>query len=230
VCPYCGATLIVELTEAEAEQMVPASDRSEPMEPAAPWPPLAPTGSAPAPSEPIAAATPAPSQWATFGSPAAPVAPPAPQFVYAGFWRRRLAAFLDGIVLFALAVPFFVLWMLPHNSVTMEQYEAMSSEQQMEILGSYLLYFIVVTLTEFLYFSLFESSRRRATLGRMAMGIVVVDVHGRRIHLGRALGRRLARILSGLTLLIGFLIQLFTRRRQALHDKIAGTLVVREGT
>jgi len=48
-----------------------------------------------------------------------------------------------------------------------------------------------------------------------------------RISFGRATGRFFARIISGLTLGIGYLMVAFTEKKQALHDMIAGTLVLR---
>ncbi|MDX6593454.1 MAG: hypothetical protein QOJ13_2650 [Gaiellales bacterium] len=65
-----------------------------------------------------------------------------------------------------------------------------------------------------------------ATLGRRALGIKVTDVEGNRITFARATGRYFAKILSALTLLIGYIMAAFTARKQALHDLIAGTLVV----
>ena len=46
----------------------------------------------------------------------------------------------------------------------------------------------------------------------------------------QALGRSLAKILSALTLFIGYIMAAFTKRKQALHDKIASTLVVKRGS
>ncbi|MBS3800254.1 MAG: RDD family protein, partial [Thioalkalivibrio sp.] len=59
-------------------------------------------------------------------------------------------------------------------------------------------------------------------------GLRVVDFDGERISFARATGRHFASILSGLTLGIGYIMVAFTRRRQALHDLIAQTLVVRK--
>jgi Tfp pilus assembly major pilin PilA len=64
-------------------------------------------------------------------------------------------------------------------------------------------------------------------LGKRAVGIKVTDLHGERIDFGRALGRMFGHILSFITFSIGFAMAVFTERRQTLHDKLAGTLVVK---
>jgi uncharacterized RDD family membrane protein YckC len=61
----------------------------------------------------------------------------------------------------------------------------------------------------------------------MALGLKVTDTEGRQISFARASGRHFAKILSGMILLIGYIMAGFTERKQALHDVIAGTLVVR---
>ena len=71
-----------------------------------------------------------------------------------------------------------------------------------------------------------ESSVKRATLGKMALGIAVTDVDGRRITFMRATGRHFAKMISGLILLIGYLMAAWTKKKQGLHDILAGTLVV----
>lgn len=78
-----------------------------------------------------------------------------------------------------------------------------------------------------LYFALFESSRFQATPGKRAMGIVVTDLAGRRISLGRASLRYVGKLLSGLILMLGFVMAFFSPRKQALHDRLAATLVLR---
>jgi Tfp pilus assembly major pilin PilA len=71
-----------------------------------------------------------------------------------------------------------------------------------------------------------ESSELQGTLGKLAVGIKVTDLDGNRISFARATGRLAAHAVSGITLGIGFAMAVFTRRRQTLHDTIAGTLVV----
>ncbi|PYV64750.1 MAG: RDD family protein, partial [Acidobacteria bacterium] len=58
-------------------------------------------------------------------------------------------------------------------------------------------------------------------------GLKVTDLAGRRISFARASGRYFAKYLSSMTLLIGYIMAGFTERKQALHDMIAGTLVIR---
>jgi hypothetical protein len=48
-----------------------------------------------------------------------------------------------------------------------------------------------------------------------------------RLSVGRSTWRYIAKFLNVWTLGVGFVMAGFTRRRQALHDKLAGTLVVR---
>lgn len=78
-----------------------------------------------------------------------------------------------------------------------------------------------------LYWSLLESSGAQATLGKRLLGLKVTDLANRRITFGRATGRFFGKILSGLTFTVGFMMAGFTEKKQALHDIVAGTLVVR---
>lgn len=118
---------------------------------------------------------------------------------YAGFWMRFIAFNID----------FFVLWV-----VLLIMY----------LVGfdSYLFSLILTAL----YYSLMNSSSTQATLGKMALGLIVTDTEGNRVTFLRALLRYFVSIISGFILLIGYLIQPFTERKQTLHDLIAGTLVL----
>jgi uncharacterized RDD family membrane protein YckC len=84
------------------------------------------------------------------------------------------------------------------------------------------------TVLNWLYFSLLESSGWQATLGKKALGLEVTDLAGRRISFGRATGRFFAKYISAIILMIGFLMAGFTEKKQALHDILAGTLVIRK--
>jgi uncharacterized RDD family membrane protein YckC len=90
------------------------------------------------------------------------------------------------------------------------------------------MYLLVVTslfVIQWLYFALMESTRG-ATLGKMALGVIVTDMDGNRPSFGRASGRYFAKIISGLTLGLGYVIAGFSQQKQALHDMISGCLVI----
>jgi len=123
---------------------------------------------------------------------------PERQIIYAGFWQRFGAAFLDSII---VLIPGYIV--------------------------NYLLKApIGGLLIAWLYSALMESGNGQATFGKRAVGLKVTDMNGERISFGRATGRHFGKILSGLILLIGYLMMLWDDRKQTLHDKMAGTLVV----
>jgi len=128
----------------------------------------------------------------------------------AGFFLRLGAYLIDGIL---LGIINFVIGMV----VGMILPEAIAGFVGMGI-G------ILIGLA---YFAYMESSEKQATFGKQALGIIVTDMEGRRITTGNAVVRYLSKILSGLILGIGFLMVLFTERKQGLHDIIAKTLVIK---
>lgn len=69
------------------------------------------------------------------------------------------------------------------------------------------------------------------TVGKWATGLRIERVTGQEVGIGRALLRHFVGYpVSFLFFGIGFLFAAFTSRGRALHDLIAGTVVVREGT
>ncbi len=87
---------------------------------------------------------------------------------------------------------------------------------------------IVTYAISILYYAIMESSKAQASLGKMAVGIKVTDMDGQRISFGKGLLRSIGKIISGMILLIGYLMAAFTDKKQALHDMIASTLVVKK--
>ena len=128
---------------------------------------------------------------------------PAAAPLYAGFWRRAAAACVDSLI---LIVPAIIIEIGAGKAV---------------MLG-----FLINVAVGCAYYAAFHSSARQATPGKMAFGIKVTDRAGARIGLGRGIGRYFATWLSGFILGIGFLMAAFTQRKQALHDMVAGTVVV----
>ncbi|WP_018875421.1 MULTISPECIES: RDD family protein [unclassified Thioalkalivibrio] len=145
--------------------------------------------------------------------------PPEDRAAYGGFWVRVGAYLVDGVI---IGVPQIVA-------------QAVISPETMAVRGpdepvppAEVAWFLVNMLVAWLYWAGMHSSRYQATLGKMVFGLRVVDFNGERISFLRATGRHFATILSGMILMIGYIMVAFTRRRQALHDLIAQTLVVRK--
>ena len=59
------------------------------------------------------------------------------------------------------------------------------------------------------------------------MSLRVTDLNYNRISFGNASGRFFGKILSGLILCIGYMMAGWTERKQALHDQMASTLVIK---
>jgi uncharacterized RDD family membrane protein YckC len=162
---------------------------------------------------------------ASVGSlPAAPVATAG----YAGFWPRAGAWVIDQLV---IAIPFNIVTDLlvsyhqPTVTTTTDANNNISIHWHgdWQTLGLLLLASIVAT---WLYTSILQSSSRQATVGKMALGLIITDLDGNRISFARASGRYLATFLTNLTLGIGYLMVIWTKRKQTLQDKVAGTVVI----
>lgn len=87
--------------------------------------------------------------------------------------------------------------------------------------------YIIPLISQWLYWSLMQSSESQATVGQKALGIMVVDVDGNKVSFGQATGRFFGNILNLLTLSIGYFMFFFNEKQQCLHDLVSGTLVVR---
>ena len=112
-----------------------------------------------------------------------------------------------------------------HHLLAEREKRAMLKKLNMVIEVYILLY---STLVIWAYNSGMESSPFQATLGKLALGLYVTDLKGQRISLKRATGRTFAKFLSIVTLLLGYLGAGFTSKKQALHDLVAGCLVLRK--
>lgn len=86
----------------------------------------------------------------------------------------------------------------------------------------------ITFIVYFLYYTLMESSKWQGTLGKKIMNVQVAKAEGGRISFGRAAGRFLAKSFLSPILLVGYIMAFFTERRQALHDMLAGTIVVKK--
>jgi uncharacterized RDD family membrane protein YckC/Tfp pilus assembly protein PilE len=142
------------------------------------------------------------------------------EIVYAGFARRFAALFVDGLI---LAIPSFLLsFVLGIAFAILMQ----GSDSHTMFIAQTAFGTILGLILRAAYFSVMESSKGQGTIGKRAFGIKVTNEAGGRLTFMQALGRWFAAGLSYLTLYVGFFMAGFTDRKRALHDMVAGTLVV----
>lgn len=138
--------------------------------------------------------------------------------MYAGFWKRAAAFVIDALVVAVILLT---------GAVTTAFIAALSGADKPA--AQDMIRFVTVVLeiaVFFIYYVGMEASRRQATLGKMALGIKVTDINGNRITYARSLLRNLAMGLSNLTLGIGYLMCIWTAKKQCLHDMVTKCLVV----
>lgn len=147
---------------------------------------------------------------------------PAPAFAYAGFWLRFAAMIIDSIVFLPLTLVLIIPIAVASPRLSEEDPAHVGA-----FVGMYIFFTLIAVAGTWLYYTLMESSRYQATLGKKLLGLAVTDLDGNRISFGRANGRFFAKYLSSLILNIGFVMAAFTDKRQALHDLLTGCLVIR---
>lgn len=119
---------------------------------------------------------------------------------YAGFWLR-VAAFIIDLVVITLFI---------------------------ELISSFIgyNYYLNVVMIYF-YRTVLECSKYQGTIGKGIMGLKVTDLDGEQIDFNKANFRYVIMLLSSFALGIGFLMALFTKKKQTLHDTLTKTLVVK---
>lgn len=154
---------------------------------------------------------------------------------YAGFWIRFIAYLIDSIIIgIPIAIITFVIIIVMFGAMGVFEYSSdpiameteLSGGEVISIVGGYLIIILIGIFGSVAYFAGFHSSKLQATPGKRLLGLKVVDLDGNRISFWRALGRYFAMILSGI-MYIGYIMAAFTEKKQALHDMIAGTYVIK---
>lgn len=201
-CPKCGYVM------QPFEETCPRCARLGPPQQPAATPPADPTA--------------APPDSQTQAHPYA--AAPAPVYAeYAGFWLRFVACFIDDVIVMVGGMILgCVVGLMIGLSLSPSGSDQNITQATTQVIGN-----IIGIILSWLYFTLMESSSKQATLGKMALRITVTDMNGDRISWGRANARHWSKIISAVILCIGYIMAGFTENKQALHDMIAGTLVVR---
>jgi len=161
------------------------------------------------------------------------------EIAYAGFWLR-FAAYLIDYVVFSVAGLFLVIPVIVLIAAIVIGFRVDDIQEPADfltegnllkvslLLGIIFLVALISLVAGWLYYALMESSKYCGTLGKIVVGIKVTDLEGNRVTFARATGRYFARIITNMTMLIGYILAGFTEKRQALHDMIASCLVVRK--
>jgi len=158
------------------------------------------------------------------------------QHVYAGFWARLSAYFLDTaiIAVFMIVSITFVKDRVsdsfaahPEMINMLQNASGTDTVNIPESTSKFMYYYSMFfgLIFNWVYFAGFESSYLGATPGKWLLGIYVTDMEGKRISFGRATGRYVGKFVSGIILGIGYMMAGFTEKFQALHDIMAECLV-----
>ncbi len=157
---------------------------------------------------------------------------------YAGFWPRFAAYFIDGAVmaLFLNAVYWMTHQQVSHQLDTHPEIVRYLTGETSEYSGAYkaanLIMYYCASFQSLLfgwcYYAGMESSPLRGTFGKWVLGIYVTDLEGNRISFAQGTGRFFGKIISGMLLLIGYIMIGTSDRKQGLHDKMADCLVMRK--
>lgn len=141
---------------------------------------------------------------------------------FAGFGLRTAAHAIDAVV---LGVMFFILRLLLGDDLLNAFLAAPLGQKDTETL---VLFFAILLIPGWLYYGLTESSEKQATLGKMICGLVVTNAEGKRLSFSHASARFFGMILSSCVFGFGFIMCIWTERKQCLHDLIAGCFVLRK--
>lgn len=151
-----------------------------------------------------------------------PPYPDAESLPKGGFWIRFAAVFVDGIILLIVQgiFGFFVGMGVGMGSIMRG---GIPDEGQM--LSGIIAFFVTIFIG--MAYHIFFVGWRGQTPGKMALKLKIIQTNGEEMTYGKAFLRWVGYSISGLTLGIGYLMVAFTKQKQGLHDKIAGTYVIR---
>ncbi|MGH9393482.1 MAG: RDD family protein [Terriglobales bacterium] len=147
---------------------------------------------------------------------------------YKGFWIRFVAKFLDGILIDILAAPIWILVFLPMMRTLARNPQPDPNQATLLMagrIGSLVLGELAI-IALWLGYNTVMLGKFGTTMGKMAIGAKVVTPSGQAIGWGTAFGRSAMELVSAMILDIGYIIAAFDDRKRALHDRVAGTVVV----
>lgn len=152
---------------------------------------------------------------------------------YGGIGARFVAALIDGIL---IGIPIGIISTTLGVMMTVRVIDRSNRDSSFnpgmaaDAIGTFFAGFGLIMLISLLitwaYFAMMESSGWQGTPGKRIMGLKVTDLQGNRISLAKATIRLVVKAFLSGWFLLGYIMAFFTRRKQGLHDMIAGTLVL----
>jgi uncharacterized RDD family membrane protein YckC len=143
--------------------------------------------------------------------------------IYAGFWVRLFAGFLD---LIFLAVPIALIsFLIGDNSYEVIKVGDNFSSFSFDSYGNLHLIDLLIYIVSIIYIAYFLASNQQATIGKRLMGIYVGNPDGSKLCKARATARACASIVTSLTLGLGFIAVIFNKEKISLHDFMCHTRV-----
>ncbi len=152
------------------------------------------------------------------------------EMVYAGFGRRLLAKIVDWIFLWLISlIPQMVLTFLVLGTWSVFTPD-MSQVDPASMMTRMILLQVVSTLLGIavgLSYSIYFIRKHDATPGKKMLGLRLVRADGVKLSVGRIVGRHFSEWVSGMILLIGYIMAAFDKeQRRALHDHMCDTRVI----
>ncbi|MEH6940291.1 RDD family protein [Bacillus sp. JJ722] len=144
--------------------------------------------------------------------------------IYASFGRRLAAYVIDGLILSVIVSILGAVGVLSFFGVN---FDASQLQDPTYSIANNKGYLYATFLIGMLYYTILQSSKWQATIGKKLLGMKVVTLEGERISFIRALIRHLVMFSISSIFYIGFIMALFTKKKQALHDLLAKTLVIK---
>jgi len=144
---------------------------------------------------------------------------------YASFLARAVAYFIDLFILSAIITLLTYLGVLSFFGIEYDISQLGDARYSLANNRGYMLFSLLLGIA---YYASFQSSKWQATVGKKLLKIKVTTMEGRRIGFIRAAVRYIVMFGLSSIFFIGYLLALFTPRKQALHDLIARTVVVKD--
>jgi uncharacterized RDD family membrane protein YckC len=146
-------------------------------------------------------------------------------------WGIRLGGFLiDAVILYV--VQLIIGGALRHNNTLRLHYTMHPNNGNIRHVSVSFLVFIIIAVVFLIYGTVMIGTRGQ-TVGMMAVGVKAIRADGGAVHMAQALGRSVLQLIMSYTvvlILLSDLWPLWDQKRQTLHDKAAGTVVIRSRT